>query len=133
MAYTHVWGLNFKSGGQSVSTTTETVSSSGEANISETIPEDATNFVINMAIDISVLKSIFMLASKDMTLYTNDDSGGAPDHTIVLKAGQALRWTENSVEASPFAADATDVTDVRVTLVGAAGTLQIWTLQDATP
>jgi hypothetical protein len=133
LAYTHTWGLTFRSGGQSVSSTTETVTASGEANISETIPLDSEDFVINMAIDISVLKSIFMLASKDMTLYTNDDHDGTPAHTIELKAGQALRWTVNSAEASPFAADPADVTDVRVTNVGAAGTLQIWTLQDATP
>ena len=133
MAYTHTWGLNFKSGGQSVSTTTEEVTSSGEANISETIAMNADDLVIHLAIDISVLKSIFMLASKDMELYTNADHDGAYDHHISLKAGQALRWTVNSVEASPFAGDASDVVDIRVTNGAVAGTLQIWTLQDATP
>ncbi len=132
MAFTHTWGLSFRSGGQSVSSTTEVVTSSGESNISESIPDNASNYVINMAIDISVLKSVFMLASVDMTLCTNDNLLGAPDHTIELTAGLPLRWTVNSVEASPFAGDATDVTDVRVTS-GDPGTLQIWTLQDATP
>ena len=132
MAFTHTWGLTFRSGGQSVSSTTETVTSSGEANISESIPDNADDYKINIAIDISTLKSIFMLASVDMELYTNADHDGAFDHHISLKAGQALRWTENSVEASPFAGDASDVVDVRVTSAD-PGTLQIWTLQDGTP
>src|SRR5215208_7427141 len=133
MAYTHTWGLTFRSGGQSVSSTTEAVSASGEANISETIPMNADNFVINLGIDISVLKSIFMLASTNMTLATNDDLDGSPDHTVTLVAGQQLKWTINSSNASPFAGDVTDVSDVRVTNGAVAGTLQIWTLQDATP
>lgn len=132
MAFKHTWGLTFKSGGQSVSTTTEEVTASAEANIIETIPDNADDYKINMAIDISVLKSIFMLASVDMELYTNADHDAAFDHHISLKAGQALRWTVNSVEASPFAADASDVVDIRVTSAD-PGTLQIWTLQDGTP
>jgi hypothetical protein len=133
VAYTHTWGLTFKSGGQSVSTTTETVTSSGEANIDEAIPMNADDYKINLAIDISVLKSIFILASKDMDLYTNHDHDDSPDHHIVLKADQALRWTVNSSNASPFALDASDVVDIRVVGGAVAGTLQIWTLQDATP
>ena len=132
MSFKHTWGLTFKSGGQSVSSTTEEVTASAEANISETIPDNADDFKINMAIDISVLKSIFMLASVDMELYTNADHDAAFDHHISLKAGQALRWTVNSVEASPFAGDASDVVDIRVTSSD-PGTLQIWTLQDGTP
>lgn len=132
MAFKHTWGLTFKSGGQSVSSTTEEVTASAESNISESIPDNADDYVINMSIDISTLKSIFMLASVDMELYTNADHDGAFDHHISLKAGQALRWTVNSVEASPFADDATDVSDVRVTSSD-PGTLQIWTLQDGTP
>lgn len=132
MAFTHTWGLTFRSGGQSVSSTTETVTSSGEANISESIPDNADDYKINIAIDISTLKSIFMLASVDMELYTNADHDGAFDHHISLSAGQPLRWTTNSVEASPFAGDASDVVDVRVTSSD-PGTLQIWTLQDGTP
>jgi hypothetical protein len=132
MAFKHTWGLTFKSGGQSVSSTTEEVTASAEANISESIPDNADDYKINMAIDISVLKSIFMLASVDMELYTNADHDGAYDHHISLKAGQALRWTTNSVNASPFAGDASDVVDIRVTSAD-PGTLQIWTLQDGTP
>src|ERR1041385_2599870 len=132
MAFKHTWGLTFKSGGQSVSSTSEEVTASAEANISESIPDNADDYKINMAIDISTLKSIFMLATVDMELYTNADHDGAFDHHISLKAGQALRWTINSVEASPFADDASDVVDVRVTSAD-PGTLQIWTLQDGTP
>lgn len=132
MAFKHTWELTFKSGGQSVSSTTEEVTASAESNISESIPDNADDYVINMSIDISTLKSIFMLASVDMELYTNADHDGAFDHHISLKAGQALRWTVNSDEASPFAGDVTDVSDVRVTSSD-PGTLQIWTLQDGTP
>lgn len=133
MAFTHTWEQTFQRGGDSGASTTETVTSSGEANITETIGLDAANFLINLAIDISVLKSIYMLCTKNATIYTNDVSGGSPDHTISLVAGVPYRWTINSPGASPFAGDASDVTKIYVTAAGASGTLTINTLQDATP
>lgn len=133
MSYTHTWEQTFTRGNDSGASTTETVSASGEANIVETIGLNASNFLINLAIDISVLKSIYMLCTKDCTIYTNDVSGGSPDHTITLSAGIPYRWTTASPGASPFALDASDVTKIYVTAAGAAGTLTINTLQDATP
>jgi len=133
LAYEHEFVTAFARDDASISSTTETVTASGEANISETIAANATNLQINLAIDVSALKSIFMLASTNMSIYTNDVSGGSPDHTINLIAGRPLIWTNNSYFASPFAGDASDVTNIRVTNGSVEGTLQICVVQDATP
>lgn len=133
MSYSHSWEQTFQRGSDASASYTETVTASAEANVDETIGVDAANFLINLAIDISALKSIYMLASKNMTIYTNDLSSGAPDHTISLVANVPYRWTTASPGASPFAGDASDVTKIYVTGAGASGTLKINILQDATP
>jgi hypothetical protein len=130
LSYSHSWDLTFSRGDASISSTTEDVTGSAEANIDETIGVDATDLEINLAIDVSALKSIFMLCSKAATIETN--SGSAADDTITLAAGVPFRWTNTSPFASPFAS-AVDVTSIFVTAAGASGTLQIYVLQDATP
>lgn len=130
MSYSHSWDLTFSRGEAAISSTSEDVTGSAEANIDETIGLNATDFLINLAIDVSALKSIFMLCSKAATIETNSSS--APDDTITLAAGVPFRWTSNSPFASPFASTV-DVTKIYVTSSGAAGTLQIYVLQDATP
>ena len=130
---THTWQTVFQHGSEASATTTETVTASGESNISETIGVDAANVQISLAIDISVLKSIYLLCTKACTIYTNAASGGAYDHSIALSAGVPRKWVSTGPDASPFAGDATDVTSIFVTAAGASGTLTIYALQDATP
>jgi hypothetical protein len=130
VSYSHSWDLTFSRGDASISSTSEDVTGSAEANIDETIALNATDFLINIAIDVSALKSIFILGSKAMTIKTNDSAD--PDDTITLAAGVPFRWTSTSPFASPFASTV-DVTKIYVTGAGASGTLQIYVLQDATP
>jgi hypothetical protein len=132
MAYEHEFVTAFARDDASVSTTTETVTSSGEANISESIGINADDVQVNLAIDVSALKSIFMLASTNMTISTNNDHDGAFDDQIFLIAGRPLIWTNTSYFDSPFASTV-DVAFIRVVNGGVAGTLQICALQDATP
>lgn len=130
MSYSHQWGLTFSREDATISSTSEEVTGSAEANIDETISADATNQQINVAIDVSALKSIFIVCSKNALIETN--SGSAPDDTITLLAGVPFRWTNTSPFASPFDS-AVDVTAIFVTAAGASGTLQMYVLQDATP
>jgi hypothetical protein len=130
MSYTHSWDLTFSRGDASISSTSEDVTGSLEANIDETIGLNASDLLINIAIDVSALKSLFILCSKAATINTNDLAGGSPDDTIVLTAGVPFRWTSTSPFANPLTVD---VTKIYVTSSGAAGTMQIYTLQDATP
>jgi hypothetical protein len=130
MSYSHSWDLTFSRGDAAISSTSEDVTGSAEANIDETIGVDASNLLINVAIDVSALKSIFILCSKAATIETNNSS--TPDDTISLSAGVPFRWTVNSPFASPFASNV-DVTKIYVTAAGASGTLQMYVLQDATP
>jgi hypothetical protein len=38
------------------------------------------------------IKSLILLANKDVSIAVNDESGGSPDLTIALKAGVPLVW-----------------------------------------
>ena len=74
-----------------------------------------------ISIDVSALKSLFILASADMTIDTNN--GGAPDDTLVLKANQPVDWMENDEHVKLLT---TDVTAMFVTQAGtSAATLKI--------
>lgn len=107
----------------------KTKSSTGgaEANISESISANQTDLLIAYVLDVSQLKSIFMLATADMTLETNSSS--VPGTTIALKANEPYMWHSNSPQANPFGA--TDVTALYVTNT-TAGDLDIRALVDPT-
>jgi hypothetical protein len=129
MAQTHTWGTTFKSGADSVSVPTETVTASGEAIVDETVAANADGVLHVIHIDVSALKSLMILASKAMTLKSNSDSD--PDDTLTLAANQLLRWTSNSGLECPLSADVTS--GFYVDNGAAEGTLKIFALQDITP
>lgn len=130
MPQKHTWGTTFKSGADSVSVPTEIVEASGEAALDEDVAANATNVQHTLAIDVSALKSLMMIATTAMTLKTNNSV--TPADTISLLANQVFRWTTNSGTPNPFASG-TDVTSVFVTNGAAAGALRIFALYDATP
>jgi hypothetical protein len=93
----------------------------------ETIAALASDFQVNLAIDVSALKGLYIVATAAMTLETND--GTTPDDTITLVANQPLVWTSVSLLTNPLG---TDVTEIFVTST-AGGTLSYVVVQDATP
>lgn len=96
-----------------------------------TIPDSTIDQLVLANIDVSTIKSIYMLSDKDITIETND--GDIPVDTISLKAGKPLIWnTDIGVYmASPLL---TDVTALYITNAsGAEASIQIEIIFDATP
>lgn len=125
MAFTHTHTRNFSNGS---STVTSSISYSGslEVNVDETLAI-GTDTAVNLAIDVSELVSLYIMADADCTLEVND--GSSPTKTITLEADEAYVWPSGG-NTAPLGAS--DVTVIYVT--NAAETnLYIRALVDATP
>lgn len=129
MAITHNLTLSWQSGeGASIS---KKVSATGgqEINISESVPDSSTDLQITCNVDVSALKSLYIVSDKDMTLETN--SGSTPTDTLSLKAGVPIVWESNMGTTNPLTADVTAL----FATTGAVGAaiLDFKALQDPTP
>ncbi len=133
MSYTHNWGESWKDGTDSASTTTEVVTADGKANFSGLLELNADNEEIDISFPHTPITSVALLAAADTTLYTNfpfGNEGDPPVDTIALVAGKISKWTTSSVNPCPFTADVTKIYAVKT---GAAASLIISILYDATP
>lgn len=126
MSFSHILTYGWTQGSNSLSKQ-KTITAGQELNISESIDASQTDKLIACVIDVSQLKSIYMLASVAMTLETND--GTTPGTTIALDANEPYVWHSDSPQANPFGA--TDVTALYVTNT-TAGDLDIRALIDPT-
>lgn len=95
--------------------------------LSETIAPSASDFLVNIAIDVSAAKLIYIVGTGAMTLETNSSS--AADNTITLVADQPYVWTNVCLMTNLLTVD---VTAIYVTSTP-GGTLSITVVQDATP
>ena len=103
-----------------------------EINVDETIPALSTDLAVAFAVDVSQLKSLFILATAVMTIETN--SGSAPGNTITLAAGIPFVWTSQSgmdLRDTAEAAITVDITGLFITST-AGGSLKIRSLIDPT-
>lgn len=126
MSISHILTFGWTQGSNSLSKQ-KTVTGGQELNISEAISANQTDLLIACVIDVSQLKSIYMLASQNMTIETN--SATVPGTTIVLDANEPYVWHSDSPQANPFGS--TDVTALYVTNT-TAGDLDIRALIDPT-
>ena len=95
----------------------------------EPVPADSTDLEIVIAIDVSAIKLIIILASHDLTLETNN--GAAPDDTLNLVAGRPYVWYTGSYYTNLLT---TDITSIFMTEAASDdATLDILALVDATP
>ncbi len=104
---------------------------SGDGQISRSIPvpNDSTDLEVELALDVSHIKSIYIKSDQDMTLETND--AGAPADTISLKANKPYIWHTDSYFTNKLT---TDVTKIFLTQSsGSAATLDIEAVTDSTP
>lgn len=127
MSFTHTLTVAIqRSSGAPVS---KTVSKTGgqELNISETIAAAASNALLAFALDVSQLKSCYIVASGAMTIETNDS--GTPDATITLTADEPVVYYAGQGQDNPFGA--TDVDALYVTSTP-GGLLEIYCLVDPT-
>lgn len=128
MAHQHAVTKEIKIRDESLSRTS-TYSASGKVEISETVADGQTNKQITCALDVSAVKSFFLVSDQDVTFETN--SGSAPDDTIALKAGIPYEWNTDSYDAFQLG---TDVTAIFITNAsGATATIELRAIQDATP
>jgi len=129
MAFTHTLTSSINNGAGSVS---RSVSFTGDARDSRVIavPTPSTDLLVNIAIDVDQIKSLYIVADQNLTLETNNSA--APDNTIALKANKPfIYWTTSYYYVSVLTVD---VTKIYVTNAsGTAATLYIELLQDSTP
>lgn len=129
MAVTHKITWQYSSGGEII-TKTEDVSAGQEINIDESIADSSTDLEVTYNLDVSALKSFYMVSDYAITVETN--SGSTPTDTFTLVANQPIVWTANSGLTNPVTGDIT--TNIFVTnSSGNAATLKIRALQDPTP
>jgi hypothetical protein len=129
MALTHRVGITYSSDAGTITNTTDTYTGDGEANFDGTIATGVPNVEVDLAIDVSALKSFVMFSTQAITVKTNSTS--APDDTINLTAGHQLVWTTDHIEANPLGVDVTKF--YLTNSSGSAATVKFRFLVDATP
>jgi hypothetical protein len=94
MSFSHTHTRSFSSGASTI-TSSETFTADAEANLDLELAASSTNVQHNVAVDVSELESLFMLAEADATVYVNDASTGAPDATgpTVRPPTRSAAWT----------------------------------------
>lgn len=69
------------------------------------IADDASDYLVNMNIDITQLKSLWISADQALKLETNN--ADTPDDTITLVADEPVMWHNGSKHSCPLTADVT--------------------------
>lgn len=102
---------------------------SSTVEVDEDVTTGQTNFQINVAIDVSTIKSIVINSTQNVTLETN--SGGSPSETINLAANVPYKWHVGSYFANLLA---TDITAIFITnSSGSTANVTLRCVQDSTP
>ena len=126
--FTHTITQEFRQGNQPALTKSVVSTADGENNRDITVAAATSNYLVAMVLDVSQLKSIFLLSDKDVILETN--SGGSPADTITLTANVPVSWYVGCGYACPLG---TDVTAIYLTNAGAdAATVNLRFLVDST-
>ncbi len=128
MAFTHRITRSIVTSGNSLTGAT-VVSTDGQQSVAVAVNDAVSDLEIEFDVLIADLKSVFILATQDMTLKTN--STGAPDETLNLLAGKPYEWQEGSYFANLLG---TNIAKFYVSNAsGADGQLDVEALYDATP
>lgn len=99
--------------------------------LSDDVPNGSTNLAIGWSIDVSTMTYLYIVASVDMDVTTNEASTGSPQETLELLAGVPVVWYPGCNYTKPFADDVTSIFATNAS--GTDGTLIIKALSDATP
>ena len=125
----HAVTIQVRPGADAAINSQKTYTSSVDLRVDESVPGASVNFEVFVGIDVSTVKSFFMLSDRDMTI--QGFNGGAAGQTLVLKAGIAYLWTTDSYDTFKFT---DDITKFQCdTAAGAAANLDILVAQDGTP
>jgi hypothetical protein len=126
--FTHEIQYTWRGGGTPI---TKSVSLQAEAEENRDIDliGAVTNLLVELVIDVSQLKMIFITCDKAATVKTNSSS--SPQETITIAAGGVFQWATGQGIANPFA---DDVTAIYVSKPGSNnGVLSVRALIDPTP
>lgn len=127
MAFSHTITVAVQPASAGVSRS-KSYSGSQETSLSETIAV-GTDTPIYTQIDVTAVKSFYIVSDRAVTLETND--GSSPDDTLVLKAGVPYIWNTDSYDTFQLTAD---VVVIYVTNAsGASANIEMRCIQDATP
>jgi len=83
----------------------KTYSGDAESKLEVAIADSVTDQQVNVAIDVTAVKSILMTSDQDLTVETND--GTTPTDTINLIAGVPYLWTTDQYFTNLLTADVT--------------------------
>ncbi len=129
MGFQHQITQAWTNGSRAISGSKEYEANAQGNSIDEVITADAEDELVVFTLDVSQVKSIFILAEGDMTLETNN--GAAPTDTINLKAGVPYIWTTDSDDSFKLGSDVTAL--YMTELSSANNRLQIESVYDPTP
>ena len=128
MSFTHTIEVNWKGAGREIKTS-KNYTGNAQQSIVESVPDSSADFFVAFSLDVSEIKSIFILSSVDMTLETND--GATPIDTINLKAGKPYIWHTDGYFTNLLT---TDVTALYLTNAsGGVATFELEVVTDPTP
>lgn len=134
MSFTHTMTVSHLTSGGAISKSVA-ITASGEQRISESFASDASDQAIVVSIPADETKAVTMLATADCTLEYNDGSG--TQGTIELAANLPVTWYTGApwtmADVMGYDSSAVDITALYLTADGAAGTIEIIVLTDATP
>lgn len=128
MAITHTRQWTHEVGNNTISYQ-KSFSSDQEINTEVSVADSTTDDQVVMSVDVSAIKSAFIVSDQAVTIETNN--GTTPDDTFTLVANVPLEWNESSPLANPFSADITGLFITNAS--GATATVRIRILLDATP
>ena len=130
MAKTHDINMSWAEGARGGS---YSASYSGDASDSReiTVPENTTDELVNVAIDLSQIKSLIFACDFDITIETNDSA--APDDTINLKANSPLMWNADAQFSNPITVDVTKIYLTTGAIGSVDATFIMELIHDSTP
>lgn len=99
--------LTYSAGGFSEGMTPITVTGTGVVGleIDEDIAASTTNQLLTIAIDVSQIQTLFIVADGALTVKTN--SSGSPVQTLSFAANVPLAWATGAPNANPLTTDVT--------------------------
>lgn len=128
MSFTHTLEEKISTSGNTVQTS-NAFSGDGQVSLEVSVPDSETDMLVDLALNVSEIKSVFITSDQDLTLETND--GSTPDDTLSLVADVPYVWHENSYFSNLLT---TDITALYLTNAsGATANFKLEAVYDATP
>lgn len=128
MAFNHTVSYTVVSGERTLDYD-KVYSGSGRLEVSEAVADGQTNKEITTNIDVSAVKSFYVVSDQNVTFETND--GSSPEDTIALKANVPYVWTTDSYDAFLLGADVTAIFITNSS--GSTANIEMTVIQDVTP